>query len=660
MRTIRFLKILILLPLFILTILPPLGLGSPFVVPGVSDGINLGRYFHIYLDETNDLQIQQIIDDQNIPFKPLEEDHANFGITGGTSWARFQLYNPFPQLQEVFIENQYTMTDRVTLYQMVGDEITVEELGDQDFSSPRGIPFRQGIFPVKLQSGNNLFYVSVKTLGPNKIPLALWTAQELQRKMILETTIISIAIGIMIAMILYNLFLYISLRSLSYLFYVAFCVSFLMMQCSLAGIWSYLTFIGGDTRVWLMNWGFLFSACSSQLFSILFALSFFKVYKKYPKLVKGVSIYLAFLIMQIILILFENNYLLSSMLANSTAGLTCIFLLVLGFRYCLLGYRPAIYYTIAWMFVLIASILLSLTNMNLVPGSNLLNFGTLIGACIETTLLSLALADRVRLNETQRAEERESYIQELYKKESANHHSYSQMSKMVYSHQVQQMRSGMRLEETMPVGQKYACVICFDIIKSSELPEDRANQFFSAVFKECNSVIERNYNDTTLEADGFRINEMGDGFLCSVGFPFTLPRNISIEDKSILLANEFVDIFHKHAKNFFPREDLKCSLGIASGLLSTNFNQIGTLSYHVSGQPIILATRYESSRKLLYPAGPPSSIILVQDQVMAKVGPQLQSQFNTKDLSQGGVKIRDNEDSQVLFYALKDNLAANR
>ena len=99
-------------------------------------------------------------------------------------------------------------------------------------------------------------------------------------------------------------------------------------------------------------------------------------------------------------------------------------------------------------------------------------------------------------------------------------HAYQQMGKLLYRHQIVGYRSGPTLEETMPVGTSKAAVISFDVQNSAALGHGRSHEFFESINKKSYELMIGHYEVETRSSDAFLIKEMGDGFLCSVGFPF--------------------------------------------------------------------------------------------------------------------------------------------
>jgi class 3 adenylate cyclase len=232
-------------------------------------------------------------------------------------------------------------------------------------------------------------------------------------------------------------------------------------------------------------------------------------------------------------------------------------------------------------------------------------------------------------------------------------HAYKQLEKMLYPHQRRMIEDGFTLEETMPVGYGEACVIAFDVIESSKIKSPYARTLLQNVLKKCQSLMMENYSQSDFEANAYRIKEMGDGFLCSVGYPFKTPGTLSKEALAIKLSQQFISIFHDEAAKLAPNERVNCAVGIASGNIEAFYPHTTPKEYDLYGRPLILATRYESIRKELFHHIPKSSIIILQESVHNRLPPQAQHNFQGFELK--NFRIRDDHDAKKLFYQVFDD-----
>ena len=155
------------------------------------------------------------------------------------------------------------------------------------------------------------------------------------------------------------------------------------------------------------------------------------------------------------------------------------------------------------------------------------------------------------------------------------------------------------------------------------------------------------YEPDKLKANAYMIKEMGDGFLCSVGFPFTCKGRIV--DETMALAEQFVEIFAEEVHKYFPKEEVFCGIGISLGTIAGYYPKSGIKQYDLYGDAIVHATRYEAMRKQLFGAGvAKGNIIILQEQVYTNLSSELKSKlikYNLKDMS-----VRDDPKAKNLYY----------
>ena len=114
------------------------------------------------------------------------------------------------------------------------------------------------------------------------------------------------------------------------------------------------------------------------------------------------------------------------------------------------------------------------------------------------------------------------------------------------------------------------------------------------------------------------IKEMGDGFLCSVGFPFK-HLGSDIDTSAIEFAERIVASFTNQIIKLGTREPIYCSTGVARGRVKAYFSKSGSIRHDLWGDGIVKATRYEALRKDIFEILNivPSNIIILQQQPIA-------------------------------------------
>jgi len=160
-----------------------------------------------------------------------------------------------------------------------------------------------------------------------------------------------------------------------------------------------------------------------------------------------------------------------------------------------------------------------------------------------------------------------------------------------------------------------------------------------------------NYQEEGPQSNAYRIKEMGDGFLCSVGYPFRSNTVKMVED-ALELAFRFTEAFHEHAKRLNMQDPPHCSIGIAMGSISGLFPSGGVRQYDLYGRSIILATRYESMRKTLMKGAQPASLIILHERVYENLGDLQKKDFKEYNLTEHRIVVRDDPEAKSLFYCV--------
>ena len=206
----------------------------------------------------------------------------------------------------------------------------------------------------------------------------------------------------------------------------------------------------------------------------------------------------------------------------------------------------------------------------------------------------------------------------------------------------------------MPLGENEACVISFDVIESSKVKHERFSEILEEFMSEVREMMMEEYDETTLTSNGYMIKEMGDGFLCSVGYPFKQVGGLQSEC-ALQLAERMVQKFSKLVSTIESRKPIYCSAGIASGKVRSYFSKSGRIRDDLWGDAIVLATRYEGMRKQLFDLDrvKPGNIIIIQEAVYDSLNEKDRSEFETLTIADSNLKVRDDpQASQIAFKKL--------
>ena len=199
-------------------------------------------------------------------------------------------------------------------------------------------------------------------------------------------------LGIMVVMILYNIFIYWTVKDRTYLRYVFYVGSVLITQFVISGYADkYFWPNSGEVSQFMSSFIPILSGIATVIFSIDFIRT--KLYSSTIHKLLNIFLVSYFVALALLIAGFAT---LSQYIINFNAACALILLLA-AVRAIRGGYRPAKYYLIAWMFFLVVVTMYALRNLGLLPFNAMTNYAMPIGSAIEAILLSLALADRINI-----------------------------------------------------------------------------------------------------------------------------------------------------------------------------------------------------------------------------------------------------------------------
>jgi two-component system, NtrC family, sensor kinase len=198
---------------------------------------------------------------------------------------------------------------------------------------------------------------------------------------------IALYVGIVLAIIMYNLFLFFSVRESIYLIYVLNATSILITQIVLQGYGPKLLW---SNSIWMTERETYFAGALSGIFTALFAQRYLRL-NSLGKLFRIlIPIQIAFYSLSILLAIF-GFYSASYNIINMNA-ITAPLLMYAGLKSYVKGLKSAIFFLYAWTFFLIGVFLFSLANFGIIPSNDATIFSMPIGSAIECILLSFGLA----------------------------------------------------------------------------------------------------------------------------------------------------------------------------------------------------------------------------------------------------------------------------
>ncbi len=396
--------------------LSPPASAAPTLVLKDSHGIySVGLYMDILEDFEHKLTIEDITSDQyRKKFVPSNKPAPGFGFTSSAYWFRFTVRNQASSTEKYYLDIEYPLLDHIEFYAPDHhDGWTITEAGDRLPFNARALKYRNFLFPIDLQPGQQAtYYIRCVTSSSLNMPVSLLSTGALVNRAENEETMLGLYFGILLAMLAYNLILFIMIKDITYFYYVMFVGCFGMFQLSLNGI-SFEYF--WPNSIWWANVNIPFFISAAYLMGTQFTRSILNTRKLVPEMDR---------VLRIILLLAGAVMVMSLTMPYSVSIKLATFIILgvmihiaCGFICTAKRYRPAFYYAVAWTVSLIGMTIFSLKTFGVLGNTFFTTWSMQMGSAWEVIILALALADRVNVIKREKEKMQAEYTNKL---EAAN------------------------------------------------------------------------------------------------------------------------------------------------------------------------------------------------------------------------------------------------
>ncbi|HAS40949.1 MAG TPA: serine/threonine protein kinase [Microscillaceae bacterium] len=384
-------RVFIIKWVLLLAVMSPLEAQDIFVIKSQKTRQSLFPAFNAeyFEDKTGKLSFEQV---QQQHFIPNRASSLNFGYSSSTFWIRLQLQNASAANDWRFL-SFIPYHNYLDYWQQTSPNTWkhIQTGWMYPFASRGNFEHVGFAFPLDLPQGSiTTIYFKLSGYDPLTFPLELIQKQSLDLRFQLENLYYGIYFGILAVMLLYNLFIYVTLRDRNYLYYVAYILCLLIIFSSSTG---YLfRYIHPDLP--LIN---LYSSRITMgvivIMTSLFAIHFLEL-KKY--ILWFYKLFLIDIGLAVLAIIVTGTELYSSA-TNDLLSIHSPLLLLAGILAWRRGNQSARYYVLAWSIFIIGATTITLRNMGLLPINAFTTHTVEIGSALEIILLSLALADKYRI-----------------------------------------------------------------------------------------------------------------------------------------------------------------------------------------------------------------------------------------------------------------------
>ncbi|MGD9057317.1 MAG: SpoIIE family protein phosphatase [Desulfobacterales bacterium] len=358
-----------------------------------TDRYYLGPYVHVLEDRQKNLTIHDV---SSPPISAQFVRHTakllDLGLNSYAYWIRFTvLPSETPQKWLLFFGWPSTI-DYARLYtpKIDDDRWIVKEMGRMLPSGPDLLPSRPADFLTDRRAFQPVtVYLRVESLEVKQLPLQIITPEFYQRKSKLRLLWFGVYYGIMLAMFLYNLIMFISLREFNRLYYLLYLLSMAFIYFIGNGLWWEFFAPGSHLNRFLI----LIFICFAYIWGIFFAKTFLIAHKNTPFFDKVLSALIVYSLILVTMVPLVNKAGLALAVFSQGIIVPPAFLLA-GIAAWKNGFRPARFFLIAFAILALSVIYESMVTFGILPYFT--PYSSQIASAVEVILLQLALADRIK------------------------------------------------------------------------------------------------------------------------------------------------------------------------------------------------------------------------------------------------------------------------
>ncbi|WP_420477253.1 7TM diverse intracellular signaling domain-containing protein [Noviherbaspirillum sp. ST9] len=380
--------------------------------------INLTPYWSVLEDVDQVWNIDQVSSDAFAPrFKQprLKNDSLNFGLRRSAIWLRITIANKSDRDLDRLLEVPFTHLHHVDFYSPSDFSFNRISTGHSKPYAERVVNHRHFVFPLHIPAGTEItYYLRVATGTTLDIPTKLWEPKVFEQESLHEYIGQALYFGMLLALGLYNLLLFASLRDRTYLYYVMFVGANALSLIAFSGVG--FQFLWPESPRWSMissMIGFALTGLTLMLFQRRLLATDVTV----PVLDKVMRAMIAFNVLQMIgFWVLPYHQIIGTGITLDM--LNMLLALVVGIVCKMRGQRSARFFLLAFSCLVLTAVVTALRSYGVKGIPNFLAvYGIQIGSALEMLLLSLALADRFNQMKREKENAQQQLVDSLKRSE---------------------------------------------------------------------------------------------------------------------------------------------------------------------------------------------------------------------------------------------------
>jgi len=369
-----------------------------------------------FVDKSASLSAEDVYREHWNTFEDVESSAKV--LENGALWIKLEITNQSQQEIVAYMQYLKALAGSIELYQIEGNKPKlVDRTGYLYPWNDRQVKARLPTFRLTVNPGEHVFLMRAFHPNGGGVPaprsLILFNQDEFIESMRNDTILSSIIQGIIAFALVYNFFVFLTLRHKHYLNYI-FSMFFLYLAATIGNAADINSYIFKDRPLFTtyiyasMGIGIL-----GPYFFTVYTVEFLKTWIYAPTLHRWLKIFQVFLLSLIAVyfievLFFKSIFITMVGLVCASIPLSIVFTMV-GIQGVRRGYRPSWYYLVAYAALTVGNTVNILQQTGAWEYNYLHEWYVSVSICVQSSLLSLGLGDRVKFE----SEEASTKIQSL-------------------------------------------------------------------------------------------------------------------------------------------------------------------------------------------------------------------------------------------------------
>ncbi len=353
-----------------------------------------GSQLQVLEDPTGSTTLDQILK-QRDHFQAVSVSTPNYNFTSSAYWLHLTVQNRRTQSITLFLDVKNPILDYLTLYVLhAGEQRDTVQSGDRVAARDRPYRATTLVLPFQLDAGESAeLYLRVRVdAGMMLIPLEVLDEDALRASIRVGYVLHGSLLGLFGALFFYNLFVWTRLRERIYGYYV---VHLLFAYLSISGLDGFGSDLFYPGLTWMNNEGLEICAGVVFISQLLFTRAFLRT-AEYPRLDRWIKALIGvsgFFGLSCVILSGQATHLIGTMLTFLLPLLS----LAAGVAAWLDGKTEARFYILGQAASWTGFVMLGLLLAGVLPYHPFAFDSVSLGIAVDALLLSLGLADRIRL-----------------------------------------------------------------------------------------------------------------------------------------------------------------------------------------------------------------------------------------------------------------------